>query len=92
MKRSSKIFLFLLLAEIAFFSIWWVKINNDIARVNAQVENVKEEIKRLKEENQRLLEMQGKANNPFFREKMAREKLGLARKGEIVYRIVQKKN
>jgi cell division protein FtsB len=47
-----------------------------------QIEEVKENNKRLEEELEKL------KNDPLYLEKVAREKLGVARKGEIIYRVL----
>lgn len=88
MRKKNKIFLFVLIAEIGFLFLWWVRIHYDIARVKRQVESVREEIRKLEQENEMLQERIQRVDEPFFLERMAREKLGLADKGEAVYRIV----
>ena len=53
--------------------------NLDFSR---QIERVNLENSRLREEKQRL------EKDPVYMEKMAREKMGLVREGEVVYKIV----
>jgi len=84
MKRSNKAFLFLLVAEIAFLFGWWLKIEHDIGKLDKKLQKAQDEIQQILEKNKE------KINDPFFIEKMAREKLGLAKKGEVVYKIVSK--
>ncbi|MBE0479309.1 septum formation initiator family protein [Candidatus Aerophobetes bacterium] len=89
MRRSNKVFIFLLIAGIFFLSGWWLKLRMDIADLDNRLEDVRVEIQHMEEENKQLQNiMEEKINDPFFREKLAREKLGLAKKGETVYRIV----
>ena len=47
-----------------------------------QIEEVKDNNKRLEEELEKL------KNDPLYLEKVAREKLGLAKEGEIVYKVL----
>lgn len=88
MKKGEKIFLFFLIAEIIFLFGWWWRIQQDIIKMDGEVEKARMEIQKIREENKNLKEMEKKIKDPFFVEKIAREKLGLARKNEIIYRIV----
>lgn len=55
-------------------------------RMKAQYRDLVEEISRLKQDNARLaIEVQGLRSDPAVIERLARDNLGLARKGEIVY-------
>jgi len=92
MKKSKKVFLFLIAVEIIALLILGIKVREDIGRIEAQVEKVREEIRQIEQENKRLKELEKKLSDPFFREKAAREKLGLARKGEVIYWIVSRKS
>lgn len=87
-KKSWKLFLILLGLEILFLGGWGIKARLDINQTQDKVRGVKEDIHKLEEENQRLKNIKKNLTNPFYIEKQAREKLGLAKKGEIVYRIV----
>ena len=58
------------------------KLARENQKLEKQIKEIRETNLKLKEEQQRL-----KAD-PFYLEKVAREKLGVARKGEIVYRVV----
>ena len=87
-KKGWKLFLILLLLEIFFLGGWGIKISLDINQAQDKVRLVKEDIYKLQEENQRLKELKKNLANPFYIEKEAREKLGLAKRGEIVYKII----
>jgi len=78
----------LLLLEIFFLGGWGIKISLDINQAQDKVRLVKEGIYKLQEENQRLKELKKNLADPFYIEKEAREKLGLAKRGEIVYKII----
>lgn len=88
MKKGKKIFIFLIVVEIGFLSGWWLKAKWDISKMDRKVEKTREEIQKIEKENERLQNMKRKIDDPFFMEKLAREKLGLAKKGEVVYKIV----
>ena len=88
MKRSNKIFLFLLIAEVLFLFGLGLKVKKDIDKLDLQVAEENKKIQQLNMENKRLQEIKDNLNDPFFIEKLAREKLGLAKKGEVVYKIV----
>ena len=87
-KKGWKLFLILLLLEIFFLGGWGIKISLDINQAQDKVRLVKEDIYKLQEENQRLKELKKNLANPFYIEKEAREKLGLAKRKEIVYKII----
>jgi len=88
MKRSSKVFLFVLVAEVIFLSGWGLKVGWDIRRMDEKVKSLQEEIQQIEAENKRLEDIRKKLDDDFFREKLAREKLGLARRNEVIYRII----
>ncbi len=88
MKGTKKIFIFLLVVAIGFLFSWYVKVKWDINKLNEQVKAAYDEIGQIEAENERLEEMEVKLSDPFFKEKLAREKLGLARKKEVVYQII----
>ena len=88
MKRSKKIFIFILLVEIGFLFGWYLKVEWDINKLNEQVKMMCDEVEQIEAENERLKEIEIKLSDPFFKEKLAREKLGLARKKEVVYQII----
>ena len=91
MKRTNKIFLFLLIAEILFLFGFGLKVKWDIDRLDSKIIEEKDKIKQIETENERLREIEKNLDNPFFIEKLAREKLGLAKKGEVIYKIVPMK-
>ena len=88
MKGSKKIFIFLLVVEIGFLFSWYLKVKWDINKLNEQVKVACDEIGQIEAENERLKEIEIKLSDPFFKEKLAREKLGVARKKEVVYQII----
>jgi len=92
MSKGRKAFIFLVIAEIIILLMVGIKIKKDIARVDAQLDKIKKEIRQLEKENRKLREMKKKALDPFFIEKIARDELGLARKGEIIYWIASKRS
>ena len=47
-----------------------------------QIEEIKQANRKLKENQEKLI------NDPLYLEKVAREKLGVARKGEVVYKVL----
>ena len=53
--------------------------NRDLER---QIEEIKQANRELKEEQEKLKE------DPLYLEKVAREKLGVVRKGEVVYKVL----
>lgn len=54
---------------------------------------LKEEIVKMKVDNLALgQESQRLENDPLYAEKVAREKMGLAREGEIIYKIIPEKS
>jgi len=55
------------------------KQNRELER---RIEQVKQDNRRLKEEHQKMI------NDPLYLEKVAREKLGVVRKGEVVYKVL----
>ncbi len=87
-KKGWKLFLIILLLEILILSGWGIKARLDIKQIQDETRLVKEDIRILQEENQKLHQMRENLAVPFYIEKDAREKLGLAREGEIVYKIV----
>lgn len=54
-----------------------------LGRGNA-IEEAEERVRELEEEQARLLEIKEKVESPEFKEKETREKLGLAKPGEVV--------
>lgn len=50
--------------------------------LKSQIEEIKQANRKLKEDQQKLI------NDPLYLEKVAREKLGVVRKGEVVYKVL----
>ncbi len=87
-KKNWKLFLILLFLEVLFLSGWGIKARLDIKQVQDETRLIREDICKLQEENQKLNQIKKNLTDSFYMEKEAREKLGLAKKGEIVYKIV----
>ncbi len=83
-----KLFLILVIIESLFLLFWGIKSYYTINLSQKEIRKVEEKLDQLKLENQRLKEQINSLEDPFYLEKMAREKLGLAKKGEIVYKIL----
>jgi len=83
-----KLFLILVIVESLFLLFWGIKSYYTINLSQKEIRKVEEKLDQLKLENQRLKEQINSLEDPFYLEKMAREKLGLAKKGEIVYKIL----
>ncbi|MBN2097338.1 MAG: septum formation initiator family protein [Candidatus Omnitrophica bacterium] len=63
----------------------FIKMRN-LAQENRRLE---QQIAEIRQSNQSLQEQQQMLkNDPLYLEKIAREKLGVARKGEVVYRVL----
>lgn len=59
-----------------------------IKRLDRQSRDLEMQITELKQTNKRLREEQRMLeNDPFYLEKVAREKLGVAREGEVIYKV-----
>lgn len=86
--KANKFFLVLLIAESLFLIIWGIRSYYRIALAQRELERTQAEFTRLELENKELKEQINNLANPFYLEKIAREKLGLAKKEEIVYRIL----
>ncbi len=83
-----KLFLILVIIESLFLLFWGIKSYYTINLSQKEIRKVEEKLEQLKLENQRLKEQMNSLEDPFYLEKMAREKLGLAKEGEIVYKIL----
>lgn len=83
-----KLFLILVIIESLFLLFWGIKSYYTINLSQKEIRKVEEKLNQLKLENQRLKEQMNSLEDPFYLEKMAREKLGLAKEGEIVYKIL----
>lgn len=76
-----------LLVYVFVFSRHGYVRRRELAREN---EGLRLELKELRAENVRLREELGRLDDPEAVEKLAREKLGLVKDGEKIYRFVQK--
>ena len=88
---KKKLFLILVLIESSFLLFWGAKSYYQVRQAQNQVRRVQEELNQLKLENKTLMEQVENIKDPFYLEKMAREKLGLAKEGEIIYKILTPK-
>ena len=88
MKSSKKVFIVLLVIEIGFLFGWSLRIRWDIRKLDGEVGKIRDEIQQIETKNKTLADMEIKLNDLFFREKLARERLGLARTGEVLYHII----
>lgn len=60
-----------------------------IRTLSRQNRELEKQIEEIKQTNKKLAEAQEKLkSDPFYLEKVAREKLGLAKEGEIVYKVL----
>jgi cell division protein DivIC len=57
-------------------------LNSQNRQLEQKIEEIRQANLRLEEEQQRLI------NDPIYLEKVAREKLGVVRKGEVVYKVL----
>ena len=88
---KKKLFLILVFIESSFLLFWGAKSYYQVRQAQNQVRKVQEELNQLKLENKILMEQVENIKDPFYLEKMAREKLGLAKEGEIIYKILPPK-
>jgi cell division protein DivIC len=85
---KKKLFLILVFIESSFLLFWGAKSYYQVRQAQNQVSKVEEELNQLRLENKTLMQQAENMKDPFYLEKMAREKLGLAKKGEIIYKIL----
>ncbi|MEA3485314.1 MAG: septum formation initiator family protein [Candidatus Aerophobetes bacterium] len=85
--KGRKFFLVLVLIESLILAFWGARAYYRVSQSRYQVSEVEKKLRELNSENEGLKEQEKKAKNPFYLEKLAREKLGLAKKEEIVYKI-----
>jgi len=88
---KKKLFLILVFIESSFLFFWGAKSYYQVRQAQNQVRKVEEELNQLRLENKTLMQQVENMKDPFYLEKMAREKLGLAKKGEIIYKILPPK-
>jgi len=88
-KNKAKIFFLILLIVESFFLLFWgIKSYYVIDKAQKELEKIEAKLTQLKLENKELKQQVNNLTDSFYLEKMAREKLGLAKKGEIVYKIL----
>ncbi len=86
--KGRKFFIILALTESLILIFLGARVYYRVSQSRYQVREVEKKLRELKLENEKLKEQERNARNPFYLEKLAREKLGLAKKGEIVYKII----
>lgn len=87
-KKANKLFLVLLIAGSLFLSIWGIRSYYSIHQTEKKLKKTEAKLSQLELENRELKDQINNLANPFYLEKLAREKLGLAKKGEVVYKIL----
>ena len=91
MKKSNKanrLFLFFLVAGSLFLSIWGTRNYYSIHQAQKKLKKTEEQLTQMELENRELKDQIDNLANSFYLEKLAREKLGLAKKGEVIYKIL----
>jgi cell division protein FtsB len=84
MKKKLKIIIWAIIIVVIFLPGF-----SKLQEIRSKTEKLERDIACLREENFALQEEIGRLNNdPVYLESVAREKMGLARKGEVVYKIV----
>ncbi len=86
--KANKLFFFLLIAGSLFLSIWGIKSYYSIHQARESLKNTEEKLTQTELENRELRDQIDNLENSLYLEKLAREKLGLAKKGEVVYKIL----
>ena len=86
--KANRLFLFLLIAESLFLSIWGINSYYSIYQARKELKKTEEKLTQMELENRELKEQIDNLANSFYLEKLAREKLGLAKKGEVIYKIL----
>ncbi len=88
-KRSHRIILIVILLLVFFFAYLFFSGYLDLRKVGQRLAIMEEENKKLAQENKRLEEeIKALEGDPFYIEKIAREELGMVKKGEVVYEII----
>jgi cell division protein FtsL len=85
---TKRFFPYFVLSEVLFLALLGIWGYYQIRGAQNEVKKIEEEIRELKRDNDMLKMEEKRMKDPFYVEKMAREKLGLARKNEVVYKIV----
>jgi len=86
--KTNRLFLFLLIAGSLFLSLWGAKSYYSIHQARKSLKKTEEKLTQMELENRELKEQIDNLANPFYLEKLAREKLGLAKEGEVIYKIL----
>ncbi len=89
--KANKLFLILLIAESLFLCIWGIKSYYSISEAQKKLKKTEEKLTQMELENRELKDQIDNLANSFYLEKLAREKLGLAKKGEVIYKILPEK-
>ena len=88
-KRSPRIIWIAIFLLIFFFTYLFFSEYLNLRKVGQRLARIEEENKRLIQENKRLEEeIKALEGDPVYIEKIAREELGMVKKGEIVYEII----
>ncbi len=88
-RRPSKVIFVAILLSVLFLTYLFLSGYLNLRKVGERLVRIEEENKRLIQENKRLEEeIKALEGDPFYIEKIAREELGMVRKGEIVYEII----
>ncbi len=88
-KRSPRIIWIAIFLLIFFFTYLFFSEYLNLRKVGQSLARIEEENKRLIQENKRMEEeIKALEGDPFYIEKIAREELGMVKKGEIVYEII----
>jgi len=88
-KRFSRVVLITVLLLAFFFMYLFLSGYLNLRKVGQRLARIEEENKGLIQENKRLEEeIKALEGDPFYIEKIAREELGMVKKGEIVYEII----
>ncbi len=86
--KTNKLFLILLIAGSLFLSIWGIKSYYSIYQTQKKLRKTEAKLTQMELENRELKDQIDNLGNSFYLEKLAREKLGLAKKGEVIYKIL----
>ena len=77
------------LLGVILLGIIFIPVYLKIRRLSRKNQDLKSQIEEIKQANRKLKEDQQKLiNDPLYLEKVAREKLGVVRKGEVVYKVL----
>ncbi len=88
-KYPFKVVLIAILLLIFFLAYLFLSGYLNLRKVGQRLARIEEENERLVQENKRLEEeIKALEGDPFYIEKIAREELGMVKKGEIVYEII----